>query len=175
MRRLAKTINFGIIYGISPYGLARQLGVSNSVAKKYIEEYFRRYRRVKSYIEGSIREAKGRGCAVTLLGRRRPIPELRSRDKATYGFGERTAINTPIQGSAADIIKLAMIEIQKELRKRFLSKMILQVHDELLFEVKEEELEELQEIIKEKMEGAVELSIPLRVDIGIGKNWAEAH
>jgi DNA polymerase-1 len=175
MRRLAKTINFGIIYGISPFGLARQLGTSNSIAKSYINEYFKRYRKVKSYIEKSLKEAEKKGYAETLLGRRRPIPELKSKDRTTRSFGERTAINTPIQGSAADIIKIAMIRIHERLKAGFKSRMILQVHDELLFEIHENELDELNRIIREEMEGAWKLRVPLRVDIGVGKNWAEAH
>jgi DNA polymerase-1 len=175
MRRLAKTINFGIIYGISPFGLARQLGTSNSIAKGYIDEYFKRYKSVKGYMEKSIQEAQNQGYAVSLIGRRRPIPELKSRDRGTRGFGERTAINTPIQGSAADIIKIAMIRIHEKIKTGFKSRMILQVHDELLFEIHERELDELSHVIREEMEGSWKLRVPLRVDVGVGKNWAEAH
>ncbi len=175
MRRLAKTINFGIIYGISPFGLAKQLGTSNSIAKSYIDEYFKRYRSVKSYMEKSVEVAQVQGYAVTILGRRRPIPELKSKDRGTRGFGERTAINTPIQGSAADIIKIAMIRIHDKLKEEYKSRMILQVHDELLFEIYESELDGLSKMIREEMEGALKLRVPLRVDIGVGKNWAEAH
>lgn len=174
MRRLAKTINFGIIYGISPFGLAKQIGTSNTIAKSYIDEYFKRYRKVRAYMERSLSEAEKQGYAVTILGRRRPIPELRSKDRTTRGFGERTAINTPIQGSAADIIKIAMIKIHNQL-KGFKSRMILQVHDELLFEIHESEIDEIPRMIKREMEGAWKLRVPLRVDIGMGKNWAEAH
>ncbi len=174
MRRLAKTINFGIIYGISPFGLAKQIGTSNTIAKSYIDEYFKRYRRVKAYTERSVREAERHGYAVTILGRRRPIPELKSKDRTTRGFGERTAINTPIQGSAADIIKIAMIRIHDQLIG-FKSRMILQVHDELLFEIHESEIDEVSRMIKKEMEGAWKLRVPIRVDIGMGKNWAEAH
>lgn len=175
MRRRSKTINFGIIYGISPFGLSKQLGISNTIAKSYINEYFKRYRRVKSYTEASIREAERQGYAVTILGRRRPIPELKSKDRTTRGIGERAAINTPIQGSAADIIKIAMIKIQERLSRDYRSRMILQVHDELLFEIHESEIDDLSRIIKKEMEKAWKLRVPLRVDIGIGKNWAEAH
>jgi len=154
MRRRSKTINFGIIYGISPFGLSKQLGISNTIAKSYINEYFKRYRRVKSYTEASIREAERQGYAVTLLGRRRPIPELKSKDRTTRGIGERTAINTPIQGSAADIIKIAMIKIQERLSRDYRSRMILQVHDELLFEIHESEIDDLSRIIKKEMEKA---------------------
>ncbi len=172
MRRLAKTINFGIIYGIGPIGLAKQTGKSSTDAKSYIDKYFRRYGKVKSYQQKSIREAERLGYAVTLLGRRRPIPELKGR--ATRGIAERTAINTPIQGSAADIIKIAMIRIHDQL-KGLKSRMILQVHDELLFEIHESEKDEMSRMIKKEMEGAWKLKVPLRVDIGMGKNWAEAH
>jgi DNA polymerase-1 len=174
MRRLAKTINFGIIYGISPFGLAKQIGASNTIAKSYIDEYFKRYRRVKAYTERSLREAERQGYAVTILGRRRPIPELKSKDRTTRGFGERTAINTPIQGSAADIIKIAMVRIHDQLNG-FKSRMILQVHDELLFEIHEGEIDEISRMIRKEMEGAWKLRVPLRVEIGMGKNWAEAH
>ncbi|HEY7534847.1 MAG TPA: DNA polymerase I [Thermodesulfobacteriota bacterium] len=174
-RRLSKAINFGIIYGISPFGLSKQIGKSSSVAKSYINEYFKRYRKVKSFTESSIREAERLGYAATLLGRRRPIPELKSKDRTTRGFGERAAINTPIQGSAADIIKIAMIRIHERLSGNYRSRMILQVHDELLFEIHESEIDELSRIIKKEMEKAWQLRVPLRVDIGIGKNWAEAH
>ncbi|MBI2487877.1 MAG: DNA polymerase I [Deltaproteobacteria bacterium] len=175
MRRLAKTINFGIIYGISPFGLAKQLGTSNSIAKSYINEYFKRYGSVKSYMEKSIQEAQKQGYAVSIIGRRRPIPELKSKDRGTRGFGERTAINTPIQGSAADIIKIAMIRIHEKLKTGFKSRMILQVHDELLFEIHRSELDELSKVIREEMERAWNLRVPLRVDVGVGRNWAEAH
>ncbi len=175
MRRLSKTINFGIIYGISPFGLSKQLGIPNTEAKSYINDYFKRYRRVKLFTEASIREAERQGYAVTILGRRRPIPELKSKDRTTRGIGERAAINTPIQGSAADIIKIAMIKIQERLSGDYKSRMILQVHDELLFEIHESEVDELSRIIKKEMEKAWKLRVPLRVDIGIGKNWAEAH
>ncbi len=174
MRRLAKNINFGIIYGISAFGLAKQLGTSVAISKSYIDEYFKRYVKVKEYIDKSILDAQTNGYAETILGRRRPIPELQSNNRALRGFGERTAMNTPIQGSAADIINIAMINIDEKL-KDYETRMILQVHDELLFEVKDGELESLSIMIKEEMEGAWELIVPLKVDIGTGKNWAEAH
>jgi DNA polymerase I len=172
MRRLAKIINFGIVYGIGPSGLARQIGTSNTIAKSYIDEYFKRYRGVKAYMERSLREAERQGYAVTILGRRRPIPELKHR--ATRKFGERAAINTPIQGSAADIIKIAMLRIHEQL-DGLKSRMILQVHDELLFETHKSEIDEMSSMIKKEMEGAWRLKVPLRVDMGMGKNWAEAH
>ncbi|MCI0482487.1 MAG: DNA polymerase I, partial [Candidatus Dadabacteria bacterium] len=175
MRRLAKSINFGIIYGISAFGLAKQLGTSVSIAKSYIDEYFKRYGKVRDYIEKSISDAKSNGYAETILGRRRPIPELASDDRNRKGFGERTAMNTPIQGSAADIINIAMIRIHERLASGFKTRMILQVHDELLFEVPEDELDAVSRMVKEEMEGAWKLSVPIVVEIGTGKNWAEAH
>ena len=175
MRRLAKNINFGIIYGISAFGLAKQLGTSVSIAKSYIDEYFKRYGKVRDYIEKSISDAKSKGYAETLLGRRRPIPELASDDRNRKGFGERTAMNTPIQGSAADIINIAMIRIHERLASGFKTRMILQVHDELLFEVPGDELDEISRMVKEEMEGAWDLRVPIVAEIGTGKNWAEAH
>ena len=175
MRRLAKNINFGIIYGISAFGLAKQLGTSVSIAKSYIDEYFKRYGKVRDYIEKSISDAKSKGYAETLLGRRRPIPELASDDRNRKGFGERTAMNTPIQGSAADIINIAMIRIHERLASGFKTRMILQVHDELLFEVPQDELHEISRMVKDEMEGAWDLRVPIVAEIGTGKNWAEAH
>ena len=176
MRNLAKTINFGIIYGISAFGLSKQLGTTVSVSRNYINRYFDRYSEVKAYMQSSVEEARSRGYTETLIGRRRPIPELASGNRVERGRGEREAINTPIQGSAADIINLAMIRIFRRLEEGgFRSKMILQVHDELLFEMHETELEELRTHIKNEMENAWELSVPLRVEMRAAKNWAEAH
>jgi DNA polymerase-1 len=174
MRRLSKNINFGIIYGISAFGLAKQLGTSIAVSKSYIDEYFKRYGKVKEYIEKSIMDAQSKGYAETILGRRRPIPELQSNNRGLRGFGERTAMNTPIQGSAADIINIAMIRINDKM-VGYKSSLILQVHDELLFEVKKDELEKLSKMVKEEMEGAWKLIVPIKVDMGSGDNWAEAH
>ena len=176
MRNLAKTINFGIIYGISAFGLSKQLGTTVSVSRNYINRYFDRYSEVKAYMQSSVEEARNRGYTETLVGRRRPIPELVSGNRVERSRGEREAINTPIQGSAADIINLAMIRIFTRLEEEgFRSKMILQVHDELLFEVYETELEELQTHIKNDMETAWELRVPLRVEMRAADNWAEAH
>jgi DNA polymerase-1 len=175
MRRLSKNINFGIIYGISAFGLARQLGTPVSVARNYMNEYFNRYSSVKKYMGESVRVAQDRGYAETILGRRRPIPELESTDRTIRGIGERTAINTPIQGSAADILEIAMLNIHDKLASGYKSKMILQVHDELLFEVHRDELDVISRMVKEEMEGAFTLEVPVRVDIGVGKSWAEAH
>ena len=176
MRRMAKTVNFGIIYGISPYGLSRQLGIHPEEAKTYIDTYFMRHSGVKNYIETKIREAAETGYVSTIFGRKRAIPELKSTNKNIRQLGERLAMNTPIQGSAADIIKIAMINIRKSLNKEKLkTKMLLQVHDELLFEMPDEEKDKALMLVKKEMENAVKLDVPLKVDIGIGKNWAEAH
>ena len=140
-----------------------------------MNEYFRRYSSVKKYMEDLVRVAQDRGYAETILGRRRPIPELESTDRTVRGIGERTAINTPIQGSAADILEIAMVKIHDKLSSGYKSKMILQVHDELLFEIYKDELDVVSEVVKEEMEGALTLEVPLRVDIGVGHSWAEAH
>jgi DNA polymerase-1 len=176
MRRKAKAVNFGIIYGISAFGLAQDIGVSNAEAKRYIDSYFARYPKVREYIDRTIEDTKARGYVTTLLGRRRFIPELASSTAAVRNFGERTAVNTPIQGTAADLIKLAMIHIQARLKRRELrSRMILQVHDELVFEVPDQEIETMKALVREEMEGVLTLSVPIRVDMGVGKNWDEAH
>ena len=176
MRRKAKAVNFGIIYGISAFGLAQDIGVSNAEAKRYIDNYFARYPRVREFIDHTIEEAKTKGYVSTLFGRRRFIPELASSSVAVRNFGERMAINTPIQGTAADLIKLAMINIQKRLaRENLETKMILQVHDELVFEVPDQEIDKMKMLVKEEMEGVLTLSVPIRVDMGVGKNWDEAH
>lgn len=174
MRRVAKTVNFGVIYGISPFGLSEALNISREEARQYIDGYFERHRGVKDYIERSLKEAYERGYVKTMFGRKRPIPELKT--KTTRQLGERLAINSPIQGTAADIIKLAMINIQRVIKeKRLGTKMILQVHDELVFEVPEEEVSVATDIVKDKMERVVTLSVPLKVEIGIGRNWSDAH
>lgn len=176
MRRRAKVINFGIVYGMSPFGLASELAMSQEEAGQYIDRYFRIYCGVKAFIDRTIREAAERGFVTTLWGRRRAIPELRSSDQAVRQLGERLAINTPIQGSAADLIKIAMIAIFKRLRsERLETRMISQIHDELLFEVPETELEVAKRVATEEMERAATLSVPLKVDLGIGVSWAEAH
>ncbi|MDI6745300.1 MAG: DNA polymerase I [Thermodesulfovibrionales bacterium] len=175
MRRTAKTVNFGVIYGMSAFGLSVALSIPQDEAKKYIERYFERHPGVKKYIEGAMAEARQKGCTVTLAGRRRPIPEMRSQNSNARAQAERLAVNSPIQGSAADIIKIAMINIREKLKGEHLTaKMILQVHDELLFEAPESELNLVGDMIKREMEGAVKLMVPLKVDIGHGRNWAEA-
>ena len=169
-------VNFGIIYGMSAFGLSKDLGISQKDAKRYIDSYFEHYKGVSSFIEKTILEAKEKGYVRTLLGRKRPIPELSGKEVALRQFGERTAINTPIQGTAADIIKLAMINIFNRTRKENLkSLMILQVHDELVFEVPEGEVEIMKQLVCEEMEGVMDLNVPLKVDIGVGNNWSEAH
>lgn len=173
-RDRAKAVNFGIIYGISDYGLARQLGISRLEAGRYIESYFERYRGVQRYAEAVVAEARELGYVTTLLHRRRYLPELRSPHYGRRSFAERIARNTPIQGSAADIIKLAMLHIDRLLAEGgFKARMLLQVHDELLFEVEEGELDFLAPLIQKEMEQAVELSVPLRVDLKWGRSWAE--
>ncbi|HSA77633.1 MAG TPA: DNA polymerase I [Nitrospirota bacterium] len=176
MRRKAKAVNFGIIYGISAVGLAQDIGVSNTEAKRYIDSYFTRYPNVREFLDKTIQDAKANGYVTTLLGRRRFIPELSSSTASVRSFGERTAVNTPIQGTAADLIKLAMIHIHQRLKQEHLqSKMILQVHDELVFEVEDSEIEHMKKLVKEEMEGVLILSVPIKVDMGVGKNWDEAH
>jgi DNA polymerase I len=176
MRRTAKTVNFGVIYGISAFGLSESLSVDRKEAEKYIRQYFDRHPGVSEYIKSTLKKAKEKGYVTTLFGRKRPVPELHSRNRTIQQQGERLAVNSPIQGAAADIIKIAMVRIWQSLRERKLrTKMVLQVHDELLFEAPEPELETVLEIVKEGMENAAELSIPLKVDIGYGKNWTEAH
>ena len=176
MRRKAKAVNFGIVYGISAFGLAQDIGVSNSEAKRYIDSYFSRYPKVREFIDSTVRDARINGYVTTLFGRRRFIPELSSSVVAVRNFGERTAVNTPIQGSAADLIKLAMIQIQRRLyREQLRSKMILQVHDELVFEVPDDEIELMKKLVQDEMEGVVTLAVPVRADLGRGQNWDEAH
>lgn len=175
MRNKAKTANFGIIYGISSFGLSQRLGISRSEAKELIEGYFKSYGKVKEYMEQSINLAKERGYVETIMGRRRYLKDIHSSNAIVRGNAERNAINAPIQGSAADLIKLAMVNIHKQLNEKYKTKMILQVHDELIFDVYKPELEEIKNIVRKEMEQVVNLSVPLSVDIGIGNNWLEAH
>ncbi|MEO1770845.1 DNA polymerase I [Candidatus Enterococcus ferrettii] len=175
MRRDAKAVNFGIVYGISDYGLSQNLGISRKAAQEYIDTYFENYPDVKRYMEESVREAKDLGYSATLYNRRRYLPDINSRNFNVRSFAERTAINTPIQGSAADILKLAMIELDKRLKEEKLqANMLLQVHDELVFEVPEAELETLDKLVKEVMENTVQLDVPLVTDSSWGKTWYEA-
>ncbi|EFF37362.1 DNA polymerase I [Enterococcus faecium E980] len=172
MRRQAKAVNFGIVYGISDYGLSQNLGISRKAAQQYIDTYFEKYPGVKEYMERIVREAKDQGYVETLYHRRRYLPDINSRNYNIRSFAERTAINTPIQGSAADILKIAMIELDKRLKETGLqATMLLQVHDELVFEVPEKELESLDKLVKEVMEQAVSLHVPLITDSSWGKTW----
>jgi DNA polymerase-1 len=176
MRRQAKMINFGIAYGMSPFGLAQRLRISTKTAKAAIDRYFERYNGVRRFIDEAVRRARSLGYAETLLGRRRAIPELQSRNFSIRQFGERLAINTPIQGTAADLIKKAMVDISLRLKKEKLGvRMLLQVHDELLFEVPTGQREPAQEMIRQAMENVRVLDVPLKVEIGWGGNWTEAH
>jgi len=174
-RRLAKTTNFSIMYGVSAYGLSQSTDMTPQEAQAFIDVYFKRYPKVKKYLEESINKAREMGYALTLFGRRRFIPEIESSNRRKREFAERVAINTPIQGSAADLIKIVMIEIFKELKKRKTkTEMILQVHDELVFEVFKEELNWVKEMVKDKMENTVKLKVPIKVDMKVGENWLEA-
>jgi DNA polymerase-1 len=176
MRRQAKMINFGIAYGMSPFGLAQRLRISTRIARAAIDRYFERFRGVRLFIDEAVRRAHDLGYAETLLGRRRAIPELQSRNYSIRQFGERLAINTPIQGTAADLIKKAMVDISVRLQKeQFGAKMLLQVHDELLFEIAGEKREPVVELIRQAMEDVWVLDVPLKVEIGWGRNWTEAH
>lgn len=176
MRRTAKTVNFGVIYGISAFGLSETLSIERKDAEKYIKQYFDRHPGVREFTARIIAGAKEKGVVATVMGRTRPVPELKSQNRNIRQQGERLAVNSPIQGSAADIIKIAMINISTRLKQENLrAQMILQVHDELLFELPESELDIVSRVVKEEMEGAFVLSVPLKVEIGFGKNWAKAH
>ena len=175
-RRKAKTANFGIIYGISAFGLAERMEVSRAEAKELITNYFSTYPKVKDYMERSVAEAKERGYIVTAFGRRRYLPDINSRNAVVRGYAERNAVNAPIQGTAADIIKVAMIRIDERFRREGIqSKMILQVHDELNFSVVPSELDTVKRIVIDEMEQAYQMSVPLVADCGEGHNWLEAH
>ncbi|MBK9112304.1 MAG: DNA polymerase I [Nitrospira sp.] len=179
MRRAAKSVVFGIVYGISPFGLASNIGVPQADAKKYIETFFEKFSAVRALMDRNIDDGKTKGYTTTILGRRRQIPELQSGDPSQRGVGERMAVNSPIQGSAADLIKVAMIKVHQRLQNELpRCKMILQVHDELIFEVPDQELERAKQLVKAEMEAtgaALGLSVPLKVDLGVGCNWRVAH
>ncbi len=176
MRRKAKEVNFGIMYGIGPFGLANRLGVSQHEARDIISRYFERFPKVKQYITSTIAGARSNGYVQTLLGRRRFLPDINSKNQNIRGNAERQAINMPIQGTSADMIKLAMIAIHKGLPERGLrGRMLLQVHDELVFEVPKGETEETSALIIAAMQNALPLRVPIMVEVGIGKNWLEAH
>jgi DNA polymerase I len=173
-RARAKAVNFGIVYGISPFGLAAQLGIDQKVAKEYIARYFERYKGVAAFIERTLETVRRDQAVRTAFGRVRPIPDIQSRNPNQRGFAERTAVNTPLQGTAADLIKIAMLRIDRALRERKLkSVMTLQVHDELLFDVVPEEAEEMQELVKREMESAATFSVPIVAEVGLGKNWRD--
>ncbi|HWR36885.1 MAG TPA: DNA polymerase I [Clostridia bacterium] len=173
-RRRAKAVNFGIVYGLSPFGLSQQLGIDTKEAKRFIDAYFEKYAGVRTFLDNTLAQARKDGKVETLFGRVRPIPDILSKNANMRGFAERTAVNTPLQGTAADLIKLAMIRIDRELRGRKLkTRMLLQVHDELVFEVPEAELNEVRALVKERMENVQELRVPLLVEIGVGPNWRD--
>jgi DNA polymerase-1 len=173
-RNRAKAVNFGIVYGISPFGLAAQLGIPQAEARAYIDRYFARYAGVHAFIEKTLEQTRREGCVRTLFGRVRPIPDIESRNPNQRGFAERTAINTPLQGTAADLIKLAMIAIDRQLTERALkTRMVLQVHDELLFEVPADEAAEVEALVRAEMEGVVKLDVPLVADLAFGANWRD--
>jgi DNA polymerase-1 len=175
-RRKAKEINFGIIYGMSKYGLSNRLDISVAEAEQFIYDYFALYNNVQQFMQHTIANADKDGYVRTMRGRIRYLPQIHSTNRQLREFAERTSINTPIQGSAADLIKLAMIEIHREMHKKNVSsKMLLQVHDELVFEVPERELELMTNLVRDKMEHAMQLNVPVKVDVGVGKNWLEAH
>jgi DNA polymerase-1 len=175
IRNQAKAINYGINYGQSPFGLSQLLGIEQKDAKDYIDRYFLKYPGVKAYLESTLEFVKNHGYVVTMFGRRRYIPDIHSRDRNVFMAAQRAAVNTPLQGSAADIIKIAMVEVQKEIEdQKWGARMIMQVHDELVFEVSEEEKETVARMVKSKMENVCKIAVPLTVDLSIGKNWREA-
>jgi DNA polymerase-1 len=173
-RNRAKAVNFGIVYGISPFGLAAQLGIEQNEARLYIETYFERYAGVRAYIDRMLEETRREQMVRTVFGRVRPIPDIQSRNANQRGFAERTAINTPLQGTAADLIKLAMIRIDRRLADEELkTRMTLQVHDELVFDVPEDEIEPVSAMVRHEMEHVIELNVPLVADVGTGANWRD--
>jgi len=176
MRRQAKVINFGILYGMSAFGLAKELGVPQKTAQAYIDGYFARYQKVRAYLDGILEGARRDGFVCTILNRRRYLPELKSPIPAVRQFAERMAINAPIQGSSADLIKVAMVNIDHLFAERNLSaRLIMQVHDELVVEAPEAEKDEVMALVKKEMEEVIKLKVPLKVEIAAGANWDEAH
>ena len=176
LRRQAKIINFGIIYGMSPFGLSKSLNISQKMAKTYIENYFQRYQGVNKFIHEVIAEARQTGQTTTLLGRIRQLPEINAKNVHERRFAERTAINTPIQGTAADLIKVAMIKVNQAIKAQNLkATMLLSVHDEIIFEVPPEEVDTACALIIEEMESVWDLNVPLKVNVQVGNNWAAAH
>jgi DNA polymerase-1 len=173
-RRQAKVVNFGIVYGLSAFGLSQQLGIEPAEAKLFIANYFEKYKGVRAFIDKTLEEARRDLKVRTLHGRVRPIPDINSKNANQRGFAERTAVNTPLQGTAADLIKVAMIRIDAALQERGLkSRMTLQVHDELVFEVREKEVETMQSLVREQMEKVHTLAVPLLVEMCVGPNWRD--
>jgi DNA polymerase-1 len=173
-RRRAKAVNFGIVYGLSPFGLSQQLGIDTKEAKRFIDAYFEKYVGVRSFIDRTLEQARRDGFVTTLFGRIRPIPDILSKNPNMRGFAERTAVNTPLQGTAADLIKLAMIRIDEELTSRKLgARMLLQVHDELVFEVPNGEINEVRQLVEDQMQNVYDLRVPLVAESGIGPNWRD--
>ena len=175
LRSHAKAVNFGIVYGISEFGLSKNIGIGYKEAKEYITNYLDTYKGIDNFMKTTIEDATKNGYVTTMFGRKRYIPELNNKNKMIKASGERIALNTPIQGTSADIIKLAMIKVKEEMKKKNLkSKMIVQVHDELVFDALKEEKEELIELITDVMENVIELSLPLKIDVEYGDNWYQA-
>src|SRR5699024_10629643 len=175
MRRQAKAVNFGIVYGISDYGLSQSLGITRKQAKQFIDDYLDSFPGVKQYMEDVVKDCKAQGYVETLLHRRRYIPDITSRNFNLRGFAERTAMNTPIQGTAADIIKLAMVNFANEVQSTdFHAKLLLQVHDELIFELPKDEVEAFEKFIENIMDNAIELDVPLKVEASFGQTWYDA-
>jgi DNA polymerase-1 len=173
-RRQAKVVNFGIVYGLSAFGLSQNLGIEPSEAKQFINAYFEKYKGVRAFIDRTLEETRREQKVRTLFGRVRPIPDINSKNINQRGFAERTAVNTPLQGTAADLIKIAMIRIDAALRERELkSRMTLQVHDELVFEVPEEEVDAVRTLVRDQMENVHPLTVPLLVEVGVGNNWRD--
>ena len=173
-RGRAKTINFGVLYGMGPHRLSRELKISFQEAKQFIEDYFARFPSIRNYIERQVAAARQKGWVSTIMGRRRNLPEINSSNRVQRENAERMALNTPIQGSAADLIKIAMIQVDDKLSRDYPeARMIIQVHDELVFDVPASQAPEVGQVVKSLMEGAVKLDVPVKVDLGTGKNWLE--
>jgi len=173
-RRQAKVVNFGIVYGLSAFGLSQTLGIEPREAKQFIDAYFEKYKGVRAFIDKTLEDARREQKVTTLFGRVRPIPDINSKNINQRGFAERTAVNTPLQGTAADLIKIAMIRIDAVMRERGLkSRMTLQVHDELVFEVPEREVETVRTLVRDEMENVHPLTVPLLVEVGVGNNWRD--
>jgi DNA polymerase-1 len=176
LRSRAKTVNYGVMYGMGPLGLARRLRIDRGEAAEFIKDYFAKMPAVKEFLSELVDKAREDGVATTILNRRRPLPAINSSNGRARAYAERMAVNTPLQGSAADVIKKAMVDIKRLMdERRARSKLILQVHDELVFECPRDEVEEMRSLVSSAMESAVELSVPLSVTAGVGKNWWEAH